>query len=332
MPGVLLTEEQKRQIIFLYNDDWKSTTEIAKIVGCSANTACRVLNGAGVDTSSFPCKNKLDYVVKLQKEGKTNVEIAAELGGCARQVTTWLRKRGIQIRPQIDRNLKDEAVRLYSEDKMSIRNVANRLGIGSVVVRRAVINAGAIRTLSKARCLATRKDMGRDQYRSQAYHWQSRKTGIWQPAGSRWELVRMSQLDDDNSVAEWTRCPFYISYNGGKTYNPDLLVTYKDGRKVVEEIKPQRYAITPKNQAKFAAARVYLQEKNIPFVVMTEEEIGREAIRNFKIEGLAQMTVEAGRLRRKAITDAYVKANRDKINARKRNRNRLHADDIAAKT
>lgn len=58
---------------------------------------------------------------------------------------------------------------------------------------------------------------------------------------SGWELRRFQELDEDWDVVSWMSQPILIRYDfQGSThrYTPDIMVTYRDGTVVLEEIKP----------------------------------------------------------------------------------------------
>jgi len=58
---------------------------------------------------------------------------------------------------------------------------------------------------------------------------------------SGWELRRWQELDADTTVSSYLRSPCAIPYlwqNSLHRYVPDVLITYMDGSKVLEEIKP----------------------------------------------------------------------------------------------
>lgn len=67
------------------------------------------------------------------------------------------------------------------------------------------------------------------------------KTGNEEYYASSYELLRMEELDVDDSVITWTkRHPFLVNYTLGgisKKYKPDFYVEYDTGVCVIEEIK-----------------------------------------------------------------------------------------------
>lgn len=84
------------------------------------------------------------------------------------------------------------------------------------------------------------------------------------------EEIVFKELDNDPAVDYFKVEPFKIPYKYyGHTHNylPDVLVTYKNGRKELLEIKLSGDIFSPKNQAKFRAARTFAKEHNMHFIV-----------------------------------------------------------------
>jgi len=117
---------------------------------------------------------------------------------------------------------------------------------------------------------------------------------------SLWELRMMKHFDDHQDVVEWsseeTRIPYRSKItNRRHTYYPDFFVKFKDKqgkiKTMIIEVKPFAQTKPPKvcnkkskkyirevvtygtNISKWEAARVYCQERNWDFIIMTENEI-----------------------------------------------------------
>lgn len=96
---------------------------------------------------------------------------------------------------------------------------------------------------------------------------------------SSWELKLMKYLDNSNEVEYWTAEPFHIPYISPKDgkqhrYFPDFLVKFKDGRKVLIEVKPQSQWGDPINRAKWEQAKKFCEEHLMEWRVMGEKELG----------------------------------------------------------
>lgn len=93
---------------------------------------------------------------------------------------------------------------------------------------------------------------------------------------SSWEQALLEILDSSLVVKSVKAQPFGISYKfGGKrrTYFPDFLVTLKDGRVFLVEVKGRRDIDTGKEKAKIKAGKLYCQSKGIEFVLLAEKPI-----------------------------------------------------------
>jgi len=96
---------------------------------------------------------------------------------------------------------------------------------------------------------------------------------------SSWELKFMKWCDKNDNVEYWTSEAFpipYISPKDGQKhrYFPDFLVKFKDGKKVLIEIKPKNQSNDPINLAKWEAARKFCEKHGLTFSVLTEKELG----------------------------------------------------------
>lgn len=93
---------------------------------------------------------------------------------------------------------------------------------------------------------------------------------------SSWEKCALQFLDLEPTIFIFIYEPFSIAYyynNNKRHYIPDLLITYKDGKQKLIEIKPSYYIDAEINQAKFKAAQEYCDSKGILFEVWTEKTI-----------------------------------------------------------
>lgn len=72
--------------------------------------------------------------------------------------------------------------------------------------------------------------------------------------------------------------PFKVQYSfEGEVheYNPDLKVSFDDGRIEIWEIKPSNQTHLPRNNAKWTACNQYCQTRGFNFMVLTEVGIGK---------------------------------------------------------
>ena len=96
---------------------------------------------------------------------------------------------------------------------------------------------------------------------------------------SSWELKLMKWCDINEEIEYWTCEPFAIQYSSPKDnkphrYFPDFLIKFKNGKKVLVEIKPSSQWDDPVNVAKWAAAEKFCQQYGLEWKVMGKKELG----------------------------------------------------------
>jgi hypothetical protein len=98
------------------------------------------------------------------------------------------------------------------------------------------------------------------------------KTGYYKKEwyDSSLELRRMVTLDADNSVLSWTKKHRIRIEYGDKMYVPDFLIEYRDGTKVLEEVKGW---ITEKVIDKKVAAEKYCLANDMTYRMLFEKDI-----------------------------------------------------------
>lgn len=96
---------------------------------------------------------------------------------------------------------------------------------------------------------------------------------------SGWEQKYMVHLDENPDVVTWSYEKLVIEYvSNQKTkrvrkYYPDFQVEYKDGKKVVVEIKPSRKLRQATVVKKIRAAMAWCTEHDVIYKVLTEIEL-----------------------------------------------------------
>lgn len=114
---------------------------------------------------------------------------------------------------------------------------------------------------------------------------------------SSWELREMMVLDDSPGVVEWSSEEIAIPYRSpldGRVhrYFPDFYYKTIAGERYIVEVKPASQTRPPEarkrktkrailehvayavNEAKWAAARAYCEERGMRFEIMTEDDLG----------------------------------------------------------
>jgi hypothetical protein len=111
---------------------------------------------------------------------------------------------------------------------------------------------------------------------------------------SSWELSYMMRLDSDPCIIRWGSEEIIIPYRSPKDnrihrYFPDIILTDKNKKTSLIEIKPERQTKPPKkrkgkkyiaelqtyfiNQAKFKAATDFAAKRGWTFTILTEKEL-----------------------------------------------------------
>ena len=177
----------------------------------------------------------------------------------------------------------------------SCPDIAASSGLSVSGVWSAVKRAGALRSHSEAMALRMAKYPSMAEHRGLQGAFHSEKNGGWLPTGSRYEFIRMSQLEEDPNVVSFARSTDRIPYEFDgmrRHYIPDLEIETADGSRVVEEIKPAVMVADPKVNAKIIAARAYYAEKGKLFRVVTESDIGKDVIKEFDWDGITSLAHE----------------------------------------
>jgi hypothetical protein len=228
-------------------------------------------------------------------KGKTTEAAAATVGISKTQAKRVINAAGIMRSRKVPAEVKAEIMRLYLEEKLSPREIGPRFGMTTEAIGTHIDNSGKRRSGSEAQCIVAIK---REHKKGRGGWWQSVKTGKWEHGMSIMELLRMQQLDSDDSVRAWTREVPNIEYEPGKRYVPDLLVHYHDGTVCIEEVKPSSQYKYEENIAKWCIARILFAAKGIGFSVVSEGSLGGEkAIRAFNLDGIQRIDPEEKRAR-----------------------------------
>jgi hypothetical protein len=96
---------------------------------------------------------------------------------------------------------------------------------------------------------------------------------------SSWEQKYMEYLDSNLEVLSWSYEKLSIEYISNKKtkkvrkYYPDFQIEYKDGRKVIVEIKPSRKLQQATVVKKIRAAKEWCTAHDVVYKVLTEIEL-----------------------------------------------------------
>lgn len=220
-----------------------------------------------------------DEAIRLYVAGASMNAAGKAVGVTGQTVERWLAAAGVPIRNRrktYPDRIRQDAIALYVGG-MSAAAAADQLGLKKFTVKEWVSAAGVTRSMSEAASLAVIRGQSRARSSSRLWH-TSAKTSERNFAESSLEFLRMQQLDEDDAVLHWARCPHRIAYvdPAGKRrrYVPDLIVSLRDGATVIEEIKPAALIDTALNIAKFAACREFCESRGWYFRIVTEATVG----------------------------------------------------------
>ena len=97
---------------------------------------------------------------------------------------------------------------------------------------------------------------------------------------SGWEKIAFDWCDMNRHITGWAsesvKIPYFMKgYHYKRTYYPDLLIRFKDGKVYLVEIKPGAQKRKPnyENRCKWAAARAYCKNKGWLFRIWDETTI-----------------------------------------------------------
>lgn len=178
--------------------------------------------------------------------------------------------------PRHSDEVKSSVVSEYVKN-ISITEISKKYKIPTTSIFRWVTEAGELADFSSRKAhFCSIRPIGNPKIgKKNVFH--TSKGGSWISTDSNYELARLSQLEDDESVVELSRCRDRIRYEfGGKkrTYIPDFTVRYSDGAVFVEEIKPSKWEHDELVIAKRAAAELFYSQSNVQYRIVTEAHIG----------------------------------------------------------
>jgi len=100
---------------------------------------------------------------------------------------------------------------------------------------------------------------------------------------SSWEEEFMKWCDNNPNItkviSEGLAIPYFGNDNKWHKYYPDFLIKYKDDIMLIE-IKPKSLTENDTNKRKFAAAMKWAEQRNIKFVILTENELKKLISKN----------------------------------------------------
>lgn len=218
---------------------------------------------------------RIKECVDLYTKGESSLVLAKKYKVTRRTVAFWLNENGIKPKTfnqvlGVTDEIKKEARKLYKEG-LTCFEISKIIGFSDRSISDWL--GGIKMTQSESACQRVAKNKGLNS--NSVKGWMNTKFGnIF--FSSSYERDRITQILNNNDVVFLGRCkdriPYY--YNEKlKHYNPDFYVEYKDGARIVEEIKPSGLIDYSSNPIKTDTAIDYYSNKNITFKVVTEKLI-----------------------------------------------------------
>lgn len=271
-------QELKNKAIELYADGLTSGA-VASSLNIGETTVLRWVKGAGITRTVAETKGvtseKIENAVKYYQEGNSVFESSKKAGIGNSTLFRVLQARDLTRMlaesTNIPEAIKKQAIDLFASG-MTSYEVADQLSLTQPTVSKWVRDAGVSRGYSGAQAL--RVANGRLTGYGIKTKFNSAKNNTALNADSVYELARFYQLESDVSVKSFSRSKDRIPYGENSTYVPDIEIIYKDGSKVVEEIKPAFKVEDEKVQAKVKGAEQYYSNKDIVYRIITENDIG----------------------------------------------------------
>jgi len=312
-----ITAHQITNVIDLYNKK-ETISEIEKQSGLSKKNIYKVLHENNIvrNLNAKITETVKTNIVNDYLNGKTFNQIMEcyNIKGSG-TISKILKEKNIKVEKHIHnkvgKEIRENIINEY-KNGLNICELHEKYGYGTTTIARWVKKAGITRSFSDAFTLSAIK--GRKHFKGTNLPWYSTKNKCWYVADSIWEAVRMKQLDEDMNVVSWEksedRIP-YVDLNGEEHYYiPDFKVYYIGNNISVEEVKPQNLVNTEINLIKINTAKNYYKKLGITYLVITENEIGVENIKNFSSDGLIKYTQEERKERRRKLRNKREKERR----------------------
>lgn len=273
-------------LIYLYSVKKENTNLISKIFNVSISTIYRSLERLGITNDFYEAqgvnKDLIDKGLKLYKEGKSLREIASILGVNKSSVNRWVIKEGIIRTYQEAKgvSLEDVEIAIDAYKKgLSLKLSGELIGVSDTAVLRWLEEKN-IPIRSKSESQSKRANEGRQPIRGIRLYLKKDEKEI--RADSIYEAARIIQLINDENIKDVERYNGSILLPNGKRYSPDLILTLKNGHKIVEEIKPDFQKENEDVLFKAKSAQELLSKDNIEYRIITETIIGRGAFELLK--------------------------------------------------
>jgi len=221
---------------------------------------------------------RVDECCALYIQGSTNKELYKKYNVSKRTILDWLVKSNIKPKRfsetiGVTPEMKKQAREMYAKEKLNCTEISKILNVSarSVLdwvkdIKRTQSELAIIKIIKNGGTLNSYGKKGKVKTKYGEIYYDS-----W------YERDRLIQLDSNEEITSIQRCKDRIKYqdqNGiEKSYIPDFFIEYKDGTKIVEEVKPFPLLEKFNNPVKFKCANEFYKDKNIIFKTISEVTI-----------------------------------------------------------
>lgn len=298
----------------------KTISSLAKEFKIDKGAISRHLQNIGLKTSLKINNETISNLIDEYNKGSSIRALSKAYKLDHGAITRHFRSRGIDTSTGLTDGQRKDAVTYYM-NKESPESIARIMGFSSQAIRNSLIGSGVkLRNQSESSSLRLQK-YG-PSFKANKIPFQSEKNSKWLIADSTFEIARFIELENNINVKAYTKNIKPIPYdNGARNYSPDILVTYKDGTKVVEEIKSS-WQLTYANKMldlsiggieipeiaklmnvseslvtgflrmlrKIDAAISHYEKLGIDYKIITEEEISAEAFKESNYSSITKLS------------------------------------------
>ena len=223
-------------------------------------------------------EQRITECCNLYKNGSKTNELAVKYKVDRRTIMDWLVRENIKPKKfnetlGITPELKEKARNLYINEKLNCGEISRIIGVSARSISDWVKDVK--RSMSEIAIIKIAKNGSINSVWGKHGNIETKFGKIYYDSG--YERDRINQLTKDESVVLLKRCSDRIKYQNKegiiRNYLPDLHIEYKDGRIIVEEIKPYNFIKKFDNLIKFKCAKEFYKTQNIIFKVTTETKI-----------------------------------------------------------
>lgn len=290
------------RLVELYNQT-KSANKVSEQIGLDSKYITTILNKFGVSTSKRKMDEEtLELIIKDKLNGMSLHQLKIKYNFSLETLKRNLNNKKIDTSMPNLMDKLDESVVIDYQSK-HLKQIAKERGVGILTIKKYLISKGVLlRTLSQS--VSMNIKINGVNFKGENIIFYSHKNDTEILANSSYELARFLELEKDNDVILYTKDVETICYNNcNNNYTADIYIEYKNGRRVVEEVKPNWFLkymnktlelintkteidiaaemnISPKSvkkfllsNLKFKEAKRYFPQKGIEYKIITEDDI-----------------------------------------------------------